>query len=97
MKLVKCRKSYKDQEKYRQYRNRWKQKYYDARRFCENHKMPWSGDEISLIMDHKIPDTEIAAQLGRSVEAIQIRRCKQRALLRKMEEADQAVELEMTN
>lgn len=78
---MKCRKNYRDKEKYRIYRNDYNKRYYKARQFLKNNKKRWTEEEIQLVMEQKIPDTDIAFKLGRSVKAIQILRCKQRKLL----------------
>lgn len=75
---MKCRKSYKDQEKYRVYRNNYNQRYYDKRVFVGNNYEIYSDGEIEMIMGKVLPDTELARLLGRSVRAIQLKRHKEK-------------------
>lgn len=37
----------------------------------ENRHVPWSEDEIKLVIEHNITDAELSSILGRSVSAIQ--------------------------
>lgn len=75
---MKCRKQYKDQEKYRVYRNNYNQRYYDKRVFVGNNYQLYSEREIELIMKKVLSDTELARLLGRSVRAIQLKRNKEK-------------------
>lgn len=73
---MKCRKYYRDDEKFKQYRNGYNKRYYDARQYCTNRKARWTDEDIQIVMEHKIPDTAIARKIGRSVKAVQIMRCR---------------------
>lgn len=55
----------------------------ESREHAENARRPWFGDEDMLVMEAAMPDVEIAALLGRSTQAVSIRRhrLKQRLLL----------------
>lgn len=73
---MKCRKDYKDQEKYRIYRNNCNKRYYKKRAFIGNRCKLWTDEEIKLIFESSLTDTELALELGRSVMAIQVQRSK---------------------
>ena len=69
--------AYRDMEKYRETRNRQKQRYRDQ--FSENNKnarSAWTEGEIALVLAHAVPDRELSKQIGRSVTAIQIQRAR---------------------
>ena len=59
-----------------EYRKRSKRKYYGNRNFSDGKKRKYTEQEIKMIMEHKMIDTEIAKKIKRSVNAIQIIRCK---------------------
>ena len=77
---MKCRKDYVDQEKYRIYRNNYNRRYYKARQFLKNSRKKWTEEDIQIVMERNLPDTDIAFKLGRSVKAIQILRCRLKKL-----------------
>lgn len=56
-----------------------KKKYYRKTAFALKHKEPWEPEEDAVILKHwpttAMTDTEMSVLLGRSVNAIQIRRC----------------------
>lgn len=79
---MKCRKEYKDQQKYQTYRNNYNQRYYEARNFVTNKCRRWTEEDLKLIMDHNETDTELARKLGRSVRSIQVLRSRQKKLLK---------------
>ena len=66
--------------KHTAYRNEERKTYYAKHRTLEttrNEGQRWSKEEITLIMDANRPsDPELAKQLGRSVQAIQVKRTK---------------------
>lgn len=66
--------SYKDMEKFRMTRERQKARYYGKTTDAENRCQPWSVHEIDAIMKRDKSDTELSAEIGRSVKAIQVRR-----------------------
>ena len=51
-----------------------KRKYYRRTAFAINHSLRFTDDEIQMIKDHEIPDMELSKKIGRSVQAIQIKR-----------------------
>lgn len=75
--MPKSLKQYADQEKAREYRNHHrKQNYMNSREFATGDRTPYTEEECRRILDHYIPDRELARQLGRSVQAIQQKRNK---------------------
>ena len=70
------KKCYKDMEKWRASCHRYRLKYYRRTAFAENHRSPWTNKEIEIVMAHEFPDRVISEMLGRSVQSIQIMRCK---------------------
>ena len=82
---MKCRKDYADPEKFRAYRNRYKNRYNRKRNFSDGGKRPWTDEETKIVMEHKITDTEIAKQLRRSLLAVQARRQKMREAMKQEE------------
>ena len=75
---------YKDIDRWRKIRNEAKRRY--AERTGSNLYEPkhYTEGEDKLILEHSIPDRFLANKLGRSVSAIQMRRCR----LRKEFESD---------
>lgn len=71
---MKCKRFYRDKEKYRKYHNGYNRRYYRRTQNAENSKQTWSDREIEIIMARESSDREIAEQIGRSVNAIQIKR-----------------------
>lgn len=65
---------YRDMEKFRITRERQKARYYGKTTDAENRRNPWTVHEIDAIMKRDKSDTELSAELGRSVKAIQVRR-----------------------
>ena len=74
---MKCKKTYRDMDKYRKYRNAYKRRYRAGRDYSDGRRARWTENEIRIVMEHRMPNTEIARMLGRSVQAIQIKRCKE--------------------
>ena len=50
-------------------------KYYDKTAWAKNHKKQWSVREDHLVLNHPGTDSTLGESLGRSVRAIQVRRC----------------------
>lgn len=69
---MKCKRFYKDQEKFRVYRNGYKRRYNSKRNFSDGKKRRWTEEEIEVVLAHEMTDTEIARMLGRSVSAVQV-------------------------
>lgn len=57
-------------------RNAWRRGNYARGDFGHRTRRLWSQDEDRRVIAHTIPDRELAQDLGRSVQAIQVRRCK---------------------
>ena len=53
-----------------------RKKYYSKSVDVLNSKAPLTLSEIEMILAHEIPDSELSKKIGRSVEAIQVARCK---------------------
>lgn len=58
-----------------EYRNSSRKRYYRKTAHSTNHNRRWSAEELELITEHKIPDTQLSLLLGRSVGSIQAQRC----------------------
>ena len=73
------------------YKKRWRDKnreatnemkkrnYHISTKYAVNNKMPWTKEEEKLILEHSMTDRQLAQKLGRSVQAIQVRRSKLKA------------------
>jgi hypothetical protein len=70
---MKCRKAYKDDEKFKVYRNAYKAKYDKKTSYftAESHGRHYTFEEQNMIMRHDMSDREIAKYLNRSVNSIQ--------------------------
>ena len=73
---MKARKSYKDQDKFRKYRNRYKKRYASRRNFSDGKYKHLTTREMEIVLAHEITDTEIAKMLNRSIVAVQMKRHK---------------------
>lgn len=67
-------KRYKDQEKALVIRNKQRKKYYSKTQ--GNEPRIWTIEEMDMLFGQDISDTELAIKLKRSVESIQIKRCR---------------------
>jgi len=54
---------------------RQKARYYAKHRHTLGRR-PWKSEEIATVMAHAISDVELARKLGRSVQAIHVKRAK---------------------
>lgn len=70
------KKFYKDMDKFRRTRNAQKHRYYGKTQNAANRCMSWTENELDAIMRKEKTDMEISAEIGRSVKAIQVMRCK---------------------
>ena len=68
------KKYYKNIEKWRETCHKQRLKYYRKTAYSENHRKPWTNEEIEIVMAHELPDHSISKIIGRSVEAIQLKR-----------------------
>ena len=73
---MKCRRTYADDRKFREYRDNYKNQYNRKRNYGDGSKRPWTEEETRIVMEHRITDTEIAKLLRRSLSAVQCRRHK---------------------
>ena len=74
---MKCKDNYADMNKYKAYRNRYKKKYYaKSQANATNRRSEYTSKEIEMILDHSMTDQELSKIIGRSVKAIQIKRCR---------------------
>ena len=71
------RHKYKDQGKARKTCNATRMRYYQKTQGAINSGQRWSDEETELVMKHEMTDTEISKAIGRSVQAIQLRRYNQ--------------------
>jgi hypothetical protein len=72
--------SYKHNKKWRlknpKKRNKERKRYYRKTQNSLNSGKRWTDEDVDQIIMPKKLDTKLAVELGRSVEAIQVRRCK---------------------
>ncbi len=59
--------------------NEYNRMYYAKTEDAINKNMLWTQEEIEAILAHEVSDTELSAQLGRSVKSIQVKRSKLKA------------------
>lgn len=59
----------------RQRADEFKERYYGPTRWSKRGWLPWTEDEIQLILDKSYTDLELANMLERSIMAIQVKRC----------------------
>ena len=62
---------YKDKSKWLKTSNNQKRRYY-SRTQCGSH--PWTFKQDMMVLEHNMPDRELSALIGHSVQAIQDRR-----------------------
>jgi len=67
-------KDYKDKDKLLITRNKQRKKYYKQTQ--GNKPRLWTNEEIKLILESEITDKELASQLNRSIQSIQLKRCR---------------------
>ena len=77
---MKCKKYYKDEEKYKEARNKQKRAWRLRTGSASTNKCekagPYTCWEDELVLAHDIPDRELAKKLGRSAQSIQTRRSR---------------------
>jgi len=74
--------NYKDLTKWRETKRRQKRRYYGKTQNAKNSKMLWTQEDIKMIMNSTMTDSELSKLLGRSVASIQNKRYKQKKLLK---------------
>lgn len=62
--------------KYPEKRNAERKKYYRKTQNARKSGDIWTDVEILMVKKHAIPDSELASKIGRSVQAIQIKRSR---------------------
>lgn len=61
-------------------RNQQRKRYYTKHRAsAENANQAWTSEQEIMVEKHDIPDVEISKRIGKSVQAIQIKRCRMSA------------------
>lgn len=70
------KKFYKDMDRFRRTANAQRKRYYARTANAKNGHQRWTEKEIEIVMAHEKPDREISAEIGRSVQAIQVMRSK---------------------
>lgn len=71
---MKCKKHYKNKDKYREYAKRCHRNYRKNTGAYLYEKRLWTDYEDKLIMEHAMTDRELSVKIQRSVGAIQLRR-----------------------
>lgn len=51
-------------------------KAYRETAFAPKHRLAWTQDEDNQVLAHSIPDRELSAKIGRSLNAIHVRRTR---------------------
>lgn len=60
-------------------RNEDRRKYYHKTAWANDNKhIPFTEQEVELIMKHDRPDSQLAEEIGRSVQSIQCMRCRKK-------------------
>ena len=72
------KKYYADMEKFRRTANAQKRRYYGKTVNAKNRGEPWSKHEVERVFARDVTDTELSAEIGRSVRAIQVMRSRVR-------------------
>lgn len=72
-----ARKAFREWRKsHTEQRNIYRKRNYNKTSYARNHRKPWTEEEDFLVFNSKLTDFELSKQIGRSVQAIQIRRCR---------------------
>ena len=66
---------YKSIRKWRKAWRKQKRRYYAKSQIYTKGRRAWTYEEDERVLNHDIPDSELAKQIQRSVAAIQKRRC----------------------
>lgn len=67
---------YKDLDKFQKTKAKQKRRYYKKTESAPKRGKPWTKEDLELVIEHKISDTELSSLIGRSVMAIQKQRQK---------------------
>lgn len=76
---MKCKNQFASIDTFRRYRNQSKRRYYRKTAFQGSHR--WTEEEKQMVLEHKIPDMQLSAQICHSVAAIQKMRSKMKKQL----------------
>ena len=76
---MKCKATYKDLNKYRMYRERYKTRYRMKTGSGLYPRKAYTEQENQMILEHKLTDRKLATELNRSVTAIQTQRSRLKA------------------
>lgn len=57
-------------------RNEYRKRNYQQTQNAPNHRKPWTTKEIEYVLRHDLIDRELSKILGRSVQSIQVVRCR---------------------
>lgn len=60
----------------REKRSAQRKRYYNKTSFSEKSHKPWSVEEIEMVLEHSVSDSELSETICRSVQSIQIARCR---------------------
>lgn len=72
--MTDARKAYKRYYRTTNTYKQWKKEYYAKSAYAENHMDQWTEAEINMVLEHSIPDRDLAEKIGRSVAAIHSKR-----------------------
>jgi len=70
--------SYKNLDRWRETARKQCRRYYKRTELASNRSKPWDKTELDIVMRHELTDHEISKEIGRSVMAIQIARCREK-------------------
>ncbi len=73
---MKCKSNYKDLDKFKNYRDRYKARYRVRTGSYSYKPRPWTKEELQMVQAHEITDRELSKKINRSVSAIQAARYK---------------------
>lgn len=59
------------------YRNRHRKKNYSKGNFSDGSRKRWLDSELDMLYTSQLSDRDLAKQLKRSVQSIQVKRCKE--------------------
>lgn len=77
------RKDYKDEEKFKKTRYAQRKRFYAKTANSVNCKKHYTNDEIQMIINHSMTDSELSVVLGRSVNSIRKVRYRYKVALHK--------------
>lgn len=75
---MKCKKDYRDMDKYAAYKRRHQAKLRAKQGAFAYERRSWDDWEIERVMEQSVPDAQLSVEIRRSVSAIQKMRSRQR-------------------